>query len=390
MKGAGKRVLQKTGHKSGVFGGLSDRYVPWLLGIFMVVGLIFCLASLFGGSRSSHGLPPKITIGTASAEPRSLKELLSLAPNHLEGVDVGRMNLLCAEGLPGCEQPRLEEGLATLDKWARDVEVETKRHAYRFQSNPAEFNNSEGYFRILMMITVLQQDDSVRYNPARISSPDSPEPDSSFFCDSRDLFLHGIIGPRALGTCVSMPVFYVAVGRRLGYPLKLTTAKGHLFARWESPDGKDRFNIEGTNQGLNTPEDDFYRTWPYQITDEESKAGAYLRSLAPAEELAIFLQTRGNYLRVTGSFAEAKAAYLQAQDLAPRLPENGVLLELINRQMVRRIPSHAELDALADYARALNEHNRQSMQSQGIPQAGVAPSIPPLPPVPPNAPYQSR
>ncbi len=46
-----------------------------------------------------------------------------------------------------------------------------------------------------------------------------------------------------------MPVLYVAIGRRLGYPLELVTTKGHVFACWE--DSNDRFNIEGTNEGLN-------------------------------------------------------------------------------------------------------------------------------------------
>ncbi len=33
------------------------------------------------------------------------------------------------------------------------------------------------------------------------------------------------------GTCVSMPVLYTAVARRLGYPVKLVLAKGHAFCR---------------------------------------------------------------------------------------------------------------------------------------------------------------
>ena len=33
----------------------------------------------------------------------------------------------------------------------------------------------------------------------------------------------------------------MAVGRRLGYPLKLVTTKGHLFVRWEG--AGERFNI---------------------------------------------------------------------------------------------------------------------------------------------------
>ena len=63
------------------------------------------------------------------------------------------------------------------------------------------------------------------------------------------LFIHGIIdGPG--GTCASMPVLYVAVGRRLGYPLKLVEARGHLLLRWDDPLGQrlgtpDVFNVEG-------------------------------------------------------------------------------------------------------------------------------------------------
>src|SRR5205085_7410862 len=98
---------------------------------------------------------------------------------------------------------------------------ETERHFYRFRANPAEFENSEGYFRMLMMAVVLYEDFGVRYNPARISAPAPSEDDDHFFFDSRDVFLHGLLGSTRSGTCSSMPVLYVAIGRRLGYPLKL-------------------------------------------------------------------------------------------------------------------------------------------------------------------------
>ena len=68
-----------------------------------------------------------------------------------------------------------------------------------------------------------------------------------------------------------MPVLYVAVGRRLGYPLKLATTKGHLFARWDGldhsyPAWRERFNIEGTH-GFSSYPDDYYKTWPFKLTD---------------------------------------------------------------------------------------------------------------------------
>jgi regulator of sirC expression with transglutaminase-like and TPR domain len=162
------------------------------------------------------------------------------------------------------------------------------------------------------MITVLQQDFKVHYNSDRIDAPD--------FADSRDLFLHGILGQKRQGTCVSMPVLYVAIGRRLGYPLKLVTTKAHLFARWESTDGKEKLNIEATNQGLNCYPDDYYRNWPVPMTDEEVRHGHYLQSLTANEELAVFLSTRGHCLEANGRLTEAQLAHAQAHVLAPETP----------------------------------------------------------------------
>jgi len=365
--------------------GAKARRFLWLGVLLALLAGLAVAGFLAHENAASAAKPPQgsgIVGQTATARtPQNLSELLALKPSELGGVDIALMNLLCAERLPVAEDFRTRPCLDTLDQCAKWVESETKRHLYRLQRNPAEFNNSEGYFRVLMLITVLQQDFKVRYNPARIASPESPEPDAAFFADSKELFLHGIVGSRAMGTCISMPVFYVAVGRRLGYPMRLVTARAHLFARWESADGKERFNIEGTNQGLNTPEDNFYRKWPYPITEDEIRSGYYLKSLTPAEELAIFLQTRGHCLRVAGFFGDARGAYLQAQALAPQWPENQVFLAMINRTMSSRPVSHAELDAIADYANRLNEFNRQMMQTRGQAQPAASPAMPPMPPI---------
>src|ERR1035441_10188027 len=86
-------------------------------------------------------------------------------------------------------------------------------------------------------------------------------------------------------------------------PLKLLTTKGHLFVRWEG--GGERFNIEATGRGVNRFEDDYYRHWPFEISKAEEAAEGYLKSLSPAEELAVFLSIRGMCLRESGRLAEA-------------------------------------------------------------------------------------
>jgi hypothetical protein len=136
-------------------------------------------------------------------QPITFKELLALSPVDLEKVDLARMNLLCAEGLPGSEDLKVDDVLATLDSWAQHVKSETDRNFHHFQETPADFNNSEGYYKALLLITVLQEDYKIHYNPAHITTPDNPEPDDSFFVDSKDLFIHGLASSRAMGTCIA-------------------------------------------------------------------------------------------------------------------------------------------------------------------------------------------
>ena len=103
-----------------------------------------------------------------------------------------------------------------------------------------------------------------------------------------------------------MPVLVVAIGRRLGYPLKLVRAKAHLFARWDTE--KERFNIEATGRGWNTYTDSYYRQWPHPFTKAEEQANRFLKSLSPAEVLSGFLGLRALCLKEHKRDAEAKQA----------------------------------------------------------------------------------
>lgn len=244
-------------------------------------------------------------------EINDLYQLLALDPEKFGDMDIARMNLLCAQGLPGAEGLDIEKELAVLDTWAASVKAETDRSLHRFYDDPANFENSLGYFKILVLITVLQRDNGVHYNPERIFDPD--------FSDCRDVFINGLTqastGKHAGGTCVSMPVVYIAVARRLGYPVKMVTTFSHVFARWE--DENERFNIEATNKGLNVYEDEHYLTWPETLTDLEIESGSYMRSLTPVEELAAFVAARGYVLDELGQLPEAALMFTQAHVLDP-------------------------------------------------------------------------
>ena len=271
--------------------------------VFLLIGFVAGYAVRIATSHCSSAIP-------ADQRVFSLQALTQQFEN-LRARDIAELNLSCAAGLPGFQAITPAQAQEILRTWSKRVATETERHLYKFRQNPADYENSEPYFRTLVLVTVLQQDFRVHYSGSQIDCPN--------FTDSRNLFLHGLLGPERQGTCVSMPVLYVAVGRRLGYPLKLVSTKAHLFARWESPDGK-HLNIEATSQGLNCFPDDYYRTWPVPVTDEEIQRGDYLKSLTAAEELAVFLATRGHCLEANGRFPEAQLAHAQAHVLAPKSP----------------------------------------------------------------------
>ena len=113
-----------------------------------------------------------------------------------------------------------------------------------------------------------------------------------------------------------MPVLYTAIARRLGYPVRLVKAKSHIFCRW---DGRgERWNIEATaSGGMDSFSDDYYKQWPEPITQDEVERGEYLKTLTPAEELAVFLAARGHCLADIGRIHEAQVAYARAHQLDP-------------------------------------------------------------------------
>lgn len=248
------------------------------------------------------------------------------------------MDLVCSTGLSGSAGLDIKACLKRLDAMAASVEFETSRHAYRFREHPEAFRNSEGYFKMLFLFTVLQQDYGIHYNPARITDAGVFEPNSVFFADSRDIFIHGLLDPdRRTGTCASMPVLYLAVGRRLHYPLFLAPTKNHLFIRWE--DRRERFNVDGTAVGLSVYDDDRYRQWPLPVTKQEEDEFGYLRSMTSAEELAAFLTLRGHCLFAAGRLDDGLACFSSAVRLAPGRPEQALILADARREVAqRRVP----------------------------------------------------
>ena len=282
-----------------------------------------------GGELVYNALPdPQAVVVSASTttlhtefdlEPKTLDELLNLPGSELYKVDVARINLLCASDMPTTEGLEIEQALSVLDEWAEKVAEVTDRHLYRVTDPRPEYANrykgSEAHFRAEMLAQVLQEDLGVHYNKSAIGN--------FSFVDPGVAFIYSMIpGPDQTiaetpgGTCASMPVLYVAVGRRLGYPLRLVTTQSHVFARWDgeasdNPVWRETFNCETTN-GFCKYDDARYRTWPVPVTEEQVVVNGFLKSLSPAEEFALFLGARGHHGLDVGQLDFAARCYENA------------------------------------------------------------------------------
>ena len=321
------------------------RWILPLLAVALVVAGIFVWQKLNTKVKQS-------AIAAAPANPAVFKmptsyaELCAVKTNDLGKCDIALMNLLCAEGLRGSENLNVTNCLATLDNMAAEVKFETTRAYYKFREHPEEFNQSEGYYDMMMLATVIQEDFNIHYNPAHIEMPGQAlESDDSFFANSQDIFIHGLARQNGMGTCSSMPVFYVAIGRRLGYPLKLVRAKGHLFARWDQGSSSRNFNIECTSIGFVSHIDDEYRTWPATFTPEEEQSESYLKSLTPVQELTVFLTIRGECLRSSTNLLESVGAMAQAFYKEPQSVGNQRLFARAEYEAYKAgvLPKRAEL-----------------------------------------------
>jgi hypothetical protein len=242
-------------------------------------------------------------------EIKTYEQLLKLTSEQLAKVDIGLMNLLCTQGLPGAENLDINECLKKLDYWAEHVRKDTELRIHNFQQNPAKYDNSENVFKMVNLVLTLKEDMGIHYNLENMARVN--------YSDSREIFIHGPLSGGNHGSCTNLPVFCISIARRLGYPIKLVSTSEHYFLRWEDTDKSERFNIEVSCTGTDVPKDEHYKNWPRKLNELDYLHGYYLKSLSPTEELAAFLHLRGDVLKDIGRSAESLVAYAQSYSLVP-------------------------------------------------------------------------
>ena len=137
--------------------------------------------------------------------------------------DAGRLDIAGGESgmrirAPGCEGTDIAECLHQLDRLTAHVSRRHERNWHRWIENPSEYQNSEAYYRMGILVTAVRLDYGARYNPEFAADPSKPlTRDDLFFRRRIECLPQGLLSAKKTGTCSSMPVLYTAIARRLGY-----------------------------------------------------------------------------------------------------------------------------------------------------------------------------
>lgn len=290
-------------------------------------------------SLTPNDLTARQTVGSTKAnaplpsQPRSLDQLIALPEAEFEALDVIELNLAIARQIPECRNLDVAKYRSAVDDWARWVKHEVDRHAYQFERNPAEYKNSRGYFNALMMRTVIDQDFGVTYTREQFS-----------FNQPLDLFVHGVIDQRR-GTCISLPVLQIAIGQRLGWPIRPVAVPGHTFCRWDDRRTGERFNIEAaTRKGFIDHDDEYYRHWPFEIDPRWEREHNVLNSLTMRQYASVMVSALGAYYTALSDLPAAIRWDAYSSWLDPANRSSFVSLRL---GMDHRLPIYLDADELA-------------------------------------------
>ena len=175
--------------------------------------------------------------------------------------------------------------------------------------------------RIRILNTVIHQMEGFHY-------------DHSPFARSRQdyYFLNGILDTKQ-GICYSLPLLYIAVAQRLGYPLYPVLAPDHIFVRYVDPNFMEQ-NIETTSGGKYFP--DQYYIEAFAVSQRGLKSGSYLRTLTYRQFLGHMLAASAVFHGRNGESLKAIVYLEKAAQLDPQFADHYDNLRIIYTAMSKR------------------------------------------------------
>lgn len=101
----------------------------------------------------------------------------------------------------------------------------------------------------------------------------------------KNRFLSGLLKSRE-GSCVTMPILYMAIAQRLGYPIFPVLIPHHAFLRYVDLNGQN-INIEATSGGGVISDDEYRLLHP--TSDKGIDSGSYFRTLTYRQYIGAML-----------------------------------------------------------------------------------------------------
>jgi hypothetical protein len=241
------------------------------------------------------------------------RELEKMLRGKDEDIDLVLANWLIAADIPQFADMTREAYFAQLDAMTKQVRMEMARMqkvAEGRGQNPGDPDVRCAIFCNAVIKLRFGYREEFRGHdvaPARLKA---------LYSDANNIFLAGLLRTRR-GSCVSMPLVYLVIGRRFGFPVYLVAVGKHYFIRWEEPGY--RMNIETTQVDKVWVTDDDLAYVEEEGLTPEQVSGSELRSLTNREVIGTLFFARQGHL-TTRNETQACMDLSRARHLAPDDP----------------------------------------------------------------------
>ena len=116
---------------------------------------------------------------------------------QLERVDIGRMNLICANAVFVDDDIGVERLIGRLDEWADRCRREEVRFRKSFEKNPRHYDGSYAKFKAINLVLTIKEDFKCRYQMKLVESGAMADIHSpAFFKNLNDVFISGLLRSR--------------------------------------------------------------------------------------------------------------------------------------------------------------------------------------------------
>jgi hypothetical protein len=238
------------------------------------------------------------------------RAIAALTDPELSALDPVVMNLSVAREIPSLADLDIGHYVSVVDGWAADLHNRMPVLEADFRKTPEDWRDDIDFFRLGLVcwycdivLGVAYREDHRNLTRVRYTDP-------------TDLFLCGVIDTRR-GTCATLALLHVVIGRRIGLPVSLACVGSHFLCRFDN--GQKTINIEATDTGRGgfSSQSDEYVFAKHKVPAIAQRCGSDLRAVSPRELLALFIGNRARHFENTNRLAEAERDYLLARHLFP-------------------------------------------------------------------------